>query len=146
APRGAAARPRPQEIAHQRLSSGEVLGALDQELRGALGERHLAEEAHELLVPHSAVYSRGREHVLEVMDLDRIERGVDRLHGGSESRKRLDLRGADEIVLRDSADRVSAEFHAAAVVADAHVRMMILAVDHPRDRIHEGYRLVEVLE
>src|SRR2546422_833128 len=39
-----------------------------------------------------------------------------------------------------------AEFHPAAIVADAHVRVMVLAMHEPGDRVHECKGLVIVVE
>src|SRR4029077_856124 len=61
-------------------------------------------------------------------------------------RERLDLRGADEVVLRDAAHRVRAEVDAAAVVAHAQVRVVVLAVRDPRYGVYEGDGLVVILE
>src|ERR1700682_5249237 len=60
--------------------------------------------------------------------------------------QRVELRGADEIVLRQAVDGVRGVRHAALVVADGEVRVMVLAMRNPGGRVHEGHGLVVVLE
>src|ERR1700682_5447617 len=56
------------------------------------------------------------------------------------------LRGAHEVVFRQSADGVGAEGDAAVVVADLEVRVVILDVGDMRQRVHEAHGAVEVPE
>src|SRR5258708_38522672 len=58
----------------------------------------------------------------------------------------VELRGADEVVLREAVDSVRHVRHAALVVSDQHVGMMVFAVRHPGGRVHERHRLVVVRE
>src|ERR1700687_3146217 len=60
--------------------------------------------------------------------------------------KRVELRRADEVVLREPADRVRHVRHTALVIADEHVGMVIFAVRDPGCGVHEGHRLVVALE
>ena len=66
----------------------------------------------------------------------------------SRSLKRLtnpvDLGGADEVVLRQPADGVGAVAHAALVVADLEIRVMVLDVGHVRQGVDEAHGAVEV--
>src|SRR5881394_2656898 len=64
----------------------------------------------------------------------------------SEFEERVELGGADEIVLRQPVDRVRDVRHPALVVADEHVRVMVLAVRYPCGRVHERHGLEVVLE
>src|SRR5581483_5744923 len=61
-------------------------------------------------------------------------------------RYEIELRGADEVVLRQPADGMRRENDAAVVVADFKVWMVVLDVGEMCDRVHEAHRAVEVLE
>src|SRR5690606_11588813 len=54
--------------------------------------------------------------------------------------------GADEVVLGQAAGIVGRIAHHAAVVMHRQVRMVVLAVGHVRQRVHERHRAVVVLE
>src|SRR6202165_4783862 len=56
------------------------------------------------------------------------------------------LRGAHEVVFRQSADGVGAEGDAAVVVADLEVRVGVLGVGEMRQRVHEAHGAIEVPE
>ena len=58
----------------------------------------------------------------------------------------IHLGRADEIVFRQSSHGMGAEFHAAFVVADFHVGMMVFFVGDVGDGVDEGHRLVKVFE
>src|SRR5215469_1547243 len=64
----------------------------------------------------------------------------------SAERYEVDLRRADEIVLRQPADGVGGERHAAVVVADLQVRVMVLDVGHVGEGVDEAHGAVEVTE
>src|SRR5690349_20195233 len=63
-----------------------------------------------------------------------------------DARQSVDLRGADEIVLRQAADSVSVINDSAVAVADAEIRMMIFGVGDVGDRVGEAHGVIEVLE
>src|ERR1035438_9806964 len=58
----------------------------------------------------------------------------------------VQLRRTDEIVYRQSTDRMRREGDVAVVVAEPHVGMVILAVGEVRERPHEAHRVVEILK
>ena len=136
--------------------------ALDRALRGA-GEAHLDEVAAGRVLALAlaraddlaAVGELDQELAPEVRDdaaldddlLFRSRRVV--IAAGrraSELEQRVELRRADEVVLRQAVDRVRDVRDAALVVAHQHVGMVVLAVRDPRRRVHERHRLEVVLE
>src|SRR5690348_16178176 len=60
--------------------------------------------------------------------------------------ERIELRGADEVVLREAADRVGHVRDAALVVAHQHVGVVVLAMGDPRRGVHERHGLEVVPE
>ncbi len=60
--------------------------------------------------------------------------------------ERVDLGGADEVVLTQAADGVGPVRDLATGVRDLEIGVVIFAVRHPGERVHERHRLVEVLE
>src|SRR5215469_6415447 len=64
----------------------------------------------------------------------------------SAERQLVNFRRADEVVLAQSLDGVRRELHAAVVVADLEVRMVILDVGDVRDRVDEAHRPIKILE
>src|SRR5688572_27462985 len=71
---------------------------------------------------------------------------------GTSSARRSDLEqgvelgGADEVVLRQAVDGVGDVAHLAFAPLHDHVRVVVLAVGHPRGGVHERHRLEVVLE
>src|SRR5690606_7185420 len=64
----------------------------------------------------------------------------------SELEQGVELRGADEVVLRQAPDRMGHVGDAALVVAHGEVGMVVLAVRDPRRGVHEGHGLEVVAE
>jgi hypothetical protein len=58
----------------------------------------------------------------------------------------VDFGGTNKIILGKATDCVRSVFNTTFVVADHHVRVMILAMRDPRDRIYESNGLVVILE
>lgn len=58
----------------------------------------------------------------------------------------VDLGGADTVVFRQSLDAMCTEAHVTAVVTHLDVRVMILAMGDPGERVHERHGLVVILE
>src|ERR1700683_3847805 len=56
----------------------------------------------------------------------------------------IDLRCTDEVVLGETADGVRREEHAAVVVPEFNIGMMILKVRNVRERIDEAHRAIEI--
>src|SRR3989338_3912304 len=60
--------------------------------------------------------------------------------------QRVHFRGTDEVVFRQAVDGVGGVFHLATVVGDGEIGVMVFAVRHPGDGVHEGDGLVVILE
>src|SRR5689334_7182324 len=87
APALARSRLRLEEIAHEGLRGRFILGALDDKLQRAFGERNLPGKTHQLLVPDAASYAGGLQKVLEVVHLNQIERRIDCLQSRRSGRR-----------------------------------------------------------
>src|SRR4051794_36052677 len=64
----------------------------------------------------------------------------------SQVEERVELRRADEVVLREPLDRVRVVRDTALVVAHAQLGMVVLAMRDPRTGVHEGHRLEIIRE
>src|SRR5690242_20734980 len=65
---------------------------------------------------------------------------------GSDFEQGVQLRRADEVVLREAVDRVRDVRHAALAPLHQHVGVVVLAMRDPRGGVHEGHGLEVVLE
>src|SRR6185437_6219318 len=94
----------------------------------------------------NASSSPGRSAWTASCPKSRARRPRQPLRRPSTERNRVDLRRADEVVLREPLDRMRGELHAAVVVPHLEVRMMVLDVGDVRERVDEAHRPIEILE
>jgi hypothetical protein len=74
APWRSRARLRPQELPQYRFGVGAVRFTLENQLQGALRKRDLSRKADQILVPDAAAYARGLQQVLQMVNLDEVQR------------------------------------------------------------------------